>query len=112
MMRGHPIIILIISILRIVVTYDINVTDLPQVGKSCQRGIGILLSKLFWPTVRKNCSSDLEKNLKLETEGREFAKKFRSLNRTIYSNSERSEQFLVTELLPGGFSRSTNLEQL
>ena len=24
---------------------------------------GILLPKLFWPTVRKNCSSGLEKNL-------------------------------------------------
>ena len=43
--------------------------------KSCRRGFGILLPKLFWPTVRKNCSS----------------------TRTIYSNSERSEQFLVTE---------------
>ena len=35
---------------------------------------GILLPKLFWPTVRKNCSSDREKLLKLEAEGREFAK--------------------------------------
>ena len=34
---------------------------------------GILLPKLFWPTVRKNCSSD------------------REITRTIYSNSERSE---------------------
>ena len=41
---------------------------------------GILLQKLFWPTVRKNCSSDQEKLLKFEAEG-----------------SERSEQFLVTE---------------
>ena len=58
---------------------------------------GILLPKLFWPTVRKKCSSDQEKLLKLEAEGREFAKFFRSLDRTIYSNSERSEQILVTE---------------
>jgi hypothetical protein len=94
---------------------------------------GILLPKLFWPTVRKNCSSDREKHLKfeaegqefeisrtilipkcsdllweknvlvikktlkLEAEGQEFAKNLRSLNRTIYSNSESSEQFLVTE---------------
>ena len=35
---------------------------------------GILLPKLFWPTVRKNCSSDREKLLKFEAEGREFAK--------------------------------------
>ena len=34
---------------------------------------GILLPKLFWPTVRKKCSSDREKLLKFEIEGREFA---------------------------------------
>ena len=34
----------------------------------------ILLTKLFWPTVRKNCSSDREKLLKFEAEGQEFAK--------------------------------------
>ena len=39
--------------------------------------------------MRKNCSSDREKLLKFEAEGRQFA--------TIYSNSEGSEQFLVTE---------------
>ena len=37
--------------------------------------IGILLPKLFRPTVRKNCSSDREKLFKFKTEGREFAKK-------------------------------------
>ena len=35
---------------------------------------GILLPKLSWPTVRKNYSSDGEKLLKFEVEGREFAK--------------------------------------
>ena len=35
--------------------------------------------------MRKNCSSDIEKLLKFEAE----------ITRTIYSNSERSEQFLV-----------------
>ena len=40
---------------------------------------GILLPKLFWPTVRKNCSSDREKLLKFEAVGREFAKNLRSL---------------------------------
>ena len=39
---------------------------------------GILLSKLFWPTVRKKCSSYREKLLKFEAEGREFAKILRS----------------------------------
>ena len=44
---------------------------------------GILLSKLFWPTGRKNCSSDLEKNLKFEAEGWEFAKILRSLKQFV-----------------------------
>ena len=39
---------------------------------------GILLPKLFWPTVRKNFSSDREKLLKFEAEGREFGKFLRS----------------------------------
>ena len=46
---------------------------------------GILLPKLFRPTVRTNCSSDREKLLKFEAECREFAKILRSL-----------EQFLQT----------------
>ena len=47
--------------------------------------IGILLAKLFSPTVRKNVSSDREKLLKFEAEGREFTKILRSL-----------EQFFLT----------------
>ena len=38
------------------------------------RGNGILLLKLFWPTVRKKCSIDREKLLKFEAEGRELQK--------------------------------------
>ena len=44
---------------------------------------GILLPKLFWPTVRKNYSSDREKLLKFEAEGGEFAKILRSLEQFI-----------------------------
>ena len=40
-------------------------------------------SKLFWTTVRKNCSSYREKPLKFETEGQEFAKFLRSLEQFI-----------------------------
>ena len=40
---------------------------------------GILLPKLFLPTVRKNCSCDREKRLKFEAEGLEFVKILRSL---------------------------------
>ena len=36
--------------------------------------IGILLPKLFWPTVRKNCSNDQEKLLKFEAEGYSIVK--------------------------------------
>ena len=45
--------------------------------------IGILLPKLFWPTVGKNCFSDWEKRLKFEAEGREFAKILRLLEQFI-----------------------------
>ena len=44
---------------------------------------GILLPKFFLPTVRKNCSSDREKLLKIEAEGREFANFSRSLEQFI-----------------------------
>ena len=43
----------------------------------------ILLPKLFWPTVRKNCSSDREKLLKFKAEGWIFAKFLRSLEQFI-----------------------------
>ena len=59
---------------------------------------GILLPKLFWPTVRKKCSSDWEKLLKFEAEGREFAKFLRSL-----------EQFMVTECFFNLFLEVTHL---
>ena len=90
--------------LTIQLTRNTKKCDLAKMVKSkknkllcvVNKEIGILLLKLFWPTVRKNCSSDREKLLKFEAEGREFAKIF-EITRTIYSNSERSEQFLVTE---------------
>ena len=56
---------------------------------------GILLSKLFWPTVRTNCSSDREKLLKLEAEGREFSKFLRSLEQFIQTVKGQNN-FLVT----------------
>ena len=57
---------------------------------------GILLTKSFWPTVRKKkCSSDRDKPLKFKDEGRE-CKNF-EITRTIYSDSARSEQFLAKE---------------
>ena len=45
--------------------------------------------------MRKNCSSDREKLLKFEAEGREFSKFLRSLEQSM--KTVKSEQFLVTE---------------
>ena len=55
-----------------------SLADPPQLRVTKRRN-GILLPKLFRPTVRKNCSSDL----KFEAEGREFAKILRSLEQFI-----------------------------
>ena len=52
-------------------------------GAGQNHGNYILLPKLFWPTVRKNCSGDREKLLKFEAESREFAKILRSLEQFI-----------------------------
>ena len=46
-------------------------------------GNGILLPKLFWHTVKKNCSSDREKLLKFEAECQEFSKFLKSLEQLI-----------------------------
>ena len=73
--------------------YTDKETNLKRLG--CKRKNGILLPKLFWPTVRKKCSSDRKKLLKFEAEGQEFAKFLRSLEqfsqtqwkvRTIFGN--------------------------
>ena len=56
---------------------------LNNLTKKLQGGNGILLSKLFWPTVRKSCSSDGENRLKFEVEGREFVKCLISLEQFI-----------------------------
>ena len=47
-------------------------------------GNGILLPKLFGPTVRKKNSCNPEKLLKFEAEGKEFAKILRSLEQFIH----------------------------
>ena len=46
-------------------------------------GFSFLLAKLFWPTMRNNCSSDREKLLKFEAEGLEFCKILKSLEQSI-----------------------------
>ena len=62
----------------------------------CEKANGILLPKLFWPTVRRNCSSDGETFFEIRGWRPRICKHF-EITRTICSNSERSEQFLVTE---------------
>jgi hypothetical protein len=60
--------------------------------------------------VRKNCSSDQEKVLKFKAEGRKFAKIL-----TIYSNIERSVQFLKQNAFltcSSWFLRCNTFEQL
>ena len=57
---------------------------------------GILLPKLFWYTVRKKCFSDREKNFEIRGRRPRICKNF-AITRTMCSNSERSEQFLITE---------------
>ena len=54
---------------------------------------GILLPKLFIPTIRKKYSSDREKLLTFEAEGQKLFKFF-EITRTIYSSRE---QLLVTK---------------
>ena len=44
---------------------------------------GILLPKLFWPTLRKNYFGDQEKLLKFEGEGQEFVKCLKSIEQFI-----------------------------
>ena len=54
-----------------------------RAGKTRLGLISSTLVFLFWPTVRKNWSSDREKLLKFEAEGREFANILRSLEQFI-----------------------------
>ena len=62
--------------------------------------------------MRKKCSSNREKLLKFKAEGQKF-EFFFEITGTICSNSERSEQILVTECFFNLFLEISNkLEQL
>ena len=60
-----------------------NVVAYQNKEGDCRIKNGILLPKLFWPTVRKKCSRDWEKLFKFEAKGREFSKFSRSLEQFI-----------------------------
>ena len=64
------------------------------------------ITKIVLIYCEKKCSSDEEKLLKIKAEGREFPK----ITITIYSNSERSEQFVVTEWFSNLFNKLGQLE--
>ena len=70
---------------------------------------GILLAKLFWPTMRKNCSSDWEKLLKFKTEGWEFAIIWRAQEQFVKQWKVRTECFLTCSWR---FLRSNKFERL
>ena len=70
---------------------------------NCSYINGILLPKLFWPTVKKNCSSDRELFLKFEAEGRELAIfLLEQLIRTV-KGQNNSWFRLLFKILSGGF---------
>ena len=75
---------------------------------------GILLPKLFWPTVRKNCSSDWEFFFKFEAEGWEFAKFLRTLDQFIPTAKGQKKNLKQKAFLAHSwrFLRSGTLEQL
>ena len=78
---------------RFLLIYQFNYCWL---GRKISINYGILLPKLFWPTVRKKNVLVIEKNFwnsRLKAENLQIFE----ITWTIYSNSERSEQFLVTE---------------
>ena len=75
---------------------------------------GILLPKLFWPTVRKSCSGDWEKLLKFEAEGQDFAKLLRSIEKFIQAVKDQSSFWQQNAFLTCSrrFLISKKLEQL
>ena len=75
---------------------------------------GILLQKLFIPTVRINCSSDRRKLLKFEAEDQKFAKNYESLlwQYRLWSFQERDtklERVLAKNQMWQAFKKWQNL---
>ena len=73
---------------------------------------GILLPKLFWPALRKNCYSHREKLLKFEAEGWESASFLESLEQFIQIVNGQKNFWQQNAFLTWGFSRLKKLEQL
>ena len=88
--------------------WDYNVVG-RKMARYCHKLNGILLTKLFWPIVGKNSSSD--HNFFFEIWGQEFAKFLRSLKK-IYLNNKRPEHSLVTQCFFNFFLGINKLEEL
>ena len=63
---------------------------------ACAEMVFCYVPKLFWSTLRENCSSDWEKLFIFEAKGREFAKFLRALEQFIQTVKGQNN-FLVTE---------------
>ena len=59
---------------------------------------GILLPKLFWPTVRKKCSSDRGKTFEIRGWRPIICKNF-EITSAIHWNSESSEEFKLEKMI-------------
>ena len=75
---------------------------------------GVLFPKLFWPTVRKKCSSYREKLLKFKAESQECTKFLRSLEQFIQTVKGQNTFWQQNAFLTCSwrFLRSNKLEQL
>ena len=82
----------IIDVLTYLQMFSLSLDFFLEIGQNNFQINGTLLSKLFWSTVKKTCSTDQEKLLKSSAEGQECVKYF-EITRTIYSSSERSQLF-------------------
>ena len=69
---------------------------------------GTLLPNLLWPLVRQKCSSDGEKLLKFQAEGREFGKFLGSLEQFI--QTVKGQNNTLVQLVPGRFLISKKFE--
>ena len=80
------------------------------VKKCFEKRLGILFPKLFWPSMRKNCSSEREQLLIFEGECWEVANPLRSLEKFIQTvkGQKNLGNIMLFYLIPGVFSDLMN----
>jgi hypothetical protein len=74
----------------VIMTYEVSCTPNGLFAIFFWPWFWYFVTKLFWPNVRKNCSSDCEKLLKFEAEGQDFAKSLRSLEQFIQTVKDQN----------------------